>query len=59
NVSLGKLIPAGTGLNAVRDIQVADDRTLERYNPAAVAAAPAPRSEEREPAEAPAPGVTL
>ncbi|ADY25947.1 DNA-directed RNA polymerase subunit beta' [Deinococcus proteolyticus MRP] len=60
NVILGKLIPAGTGLNAVRDIQVADDRTLERYNPAAVAAAPVPRSEEREPAEAPAtPSITL
>ncbi|ACO45443.1 DNA-directed RNA polymerase subunit beta' [Deinococcus deserti] len=31
NVILGKLIPAGTGLQTVRDMQVADDRTLEKY----------------------------
>ncbi|WP_291424010.1 DNA-directed RNA polymerase subunit beta' [Deinococcus sp.] len=31
NVILGKLIPAGTGLVTVRDMQVADDRTLEKY----------------------------
>ncbi|CAM3943475.1 DNA-directed RNA polymerase subunit beta' [Deinococcus marmoris] len=31
NVILGKLIPAGTGLLTVRDMQVADDRTLEKY----------------------------
>ena len=47
NVILGKLIPAGTGLSTVRDVQVADDRTLEKYNPAAAPAAPAqPRSDE-------------
>ena len=31
NVILGKLIPAGTGLQTVRDMQVADERTLEKY----------------------------
>jgi len=31
NVILGKLIPAGTGLDLVRRSQVADDRTMERY----------------------------
>ncbi|GBF07799.1 DNA-directed RNA polymerase subunit beta' [Deinococcus aerius] len=31
NVILGKLIPAGTGLMTVREMQVADDRTLEKY----------------------------
>jgi DNA-directed RNA polymerase subunit beta'' (EC 2.7.7.6) len=31
NVILGKLIPAGTGLLTVREMQVADDRTLEKY----------------------------
>ncbi|EYB67452.1 DNA-directed RNA polymerase subunit beta-prime [Deinococcus phoenicis] len=31
NVILGKLIPAGTGLTTVREMQVADDRTLEKY----------------------------
>lgn len=31
NVILGKLIPAGTGLTSVREMQVADDRTLEKY----------------------------
>ncbi|PNY80467.1 DNA-directed RNA polymerase subunit beta' [Deinococcus koreensis] len=31
NVILGKLIPAGTGLLTVRQMQVADDRTLEKY----------------------------
>ncbi|WP_420596468.1 DNA-directed RNA polymerase subunit beta' [Deinococcus sp.] len=31
NVILGKLIPAGTGLDIVRNMQVADDRTLEKY----------------------------
>jgi DNA-directed RNA polymerase subunit beta' len=34
NVILGKLIPAGTGLQTVRDMQVADDRTLEKYGEA-------------------------
>ena len=33
NVILGKLIPAGTGLAEVRQTQVADYRTLERYAP--------------------------
>ncbi|AFZ66549.1 DNA-directed RNA polymerase subunit beta' [Deinococcus peraridilitoris] len=33
NVILGKLIPAGTGLDLVRKSQVADDRTIERYRP--------------------------
>ncbi|UFA50985.1 DNA-directed RNA polymerase subunit beta' [Deinococcus radiophilus] len=54
NVILGKLIPAGTGLNAVRDVQVADDRTLEKYNPSAVAAIPAPREERAPVTDAPA-----
>ena len=31
NVILGKLIPAGTGLDIVRNMQVADERTLEKY----------------------------
>ncbi|WP_027482664.1 DNA-directed RNA polymerase subunit beta' [Deinococcus pimensis] len=31
NVILGKLIPAGTGLDTVRITQVADDRTMEKY----------------------------
>ncbi|GAA5513458.1 DNA-directed RNA polymerase subunit beta' [Deinococcus carri] len=31
NVILGKLIPAGTGLTTVREMQVGDDRTLEKY----------------------------
>lgn len=31
NVILGKLIPAGTGLMTVREMQVADTRTLEKY----------------------------
>ena len=31
NVILGKLIPAGTGLQTVREMQVADERTLEKY----------------------------
>ncbi|WP_102125654.1 DNA-directed RNA polymerase subunit beta' [Deinococcus planocerae] len=31
NVILGKLIPAGTGLTTVREMQVADERTLEKY----------------------------
>ncbi|GEM48115.1 DNA-directed RNA polymerase subunit beta' [Deinococcus cellulosilyticus] len=31
NVILGKLIPAGTGLDLVRKLQIADARTLERY----------------------------
>ena len=31
NVILGKLIPAGTGLAIVRESQIADPRTLERY----------------------------
>ncbi|GGL18687.1 DNA-directed RNA polymerase subunit beta' [Deinococcus radiotolerans] len=31
NVILGKLIPAGTGLMTVREMQVADERTLEKY----------------------------
>jgi DNA-directed RNA polymerase subunit beta' len=31
NVILGKLIPAGTGLDTVRITQVADDRTIEKY----------------------------
>lgn len=31
NVILGKLIPAGTGLETVRDMQVADERLLQRY----------------------------
>ncbi|UWX64951.1 DNA-directed RNA polymerase subunit beta' [Deinococcus rubellus] len=31
NVILGKLIPAGTGLDIVRNMQVADPRTLEKY----------------------------
>ncbi|WP_034384841.1 DNA-directed RNA polymerase subunit beta' [Deinococcus sp. YIM 77859] len=34
NVILGKLIPAGTGLSAVREMQVADERTLEKYGEA-------------------------
>ena len=33
NVILGKLIPAGTGLDIVRVTQVADDRTMEKYRP--------------------------
>ena len=43
NVILGKLIPAGTGLDIVRNMQVADDRTLEKYG------------EDTEPASAPRP----
>ncbi|WP_027460005.1 DNA-directed RNA polymerase subunit beta' [Deinococcus murrayi] len=34
NVILGKLIPAGTGLATVREMQVADERTLEKYGEA-------------------------
>ncbi|MBB6099565.1 DNA-directed RNA polymerase subunit beta' [Deinobacterium chartae] len=33
NVILGKLIPAGTGLDLVRRTQVADQRTVDRYAP--------------------------
>ncbi|KQR08848.1 DNA-directed RNA polymerase subunit beta' [Deinococcus sp. Leaf326] len=36
NVILGKLIPAGTGLITVRDMQVADERTLEKYGEGSV-----------------------
>jgi DNA-directed RNA polymerase subunit beta' len=36
NVILGKLIPAGTGLTTVREMQVADDRTLEKYGESSV-----------------------
>ena len=32
NVILGKLIPAGTGLQNVRETQVVDDRLLERVS---------------------------
>jgi len=51
NVILGKLIPAGTGLAIVRESQIADPRTLERYGtgnaPAVVPArAPAPVGEQ-------------
>lgn len=31
NVILGKLIPAGTGLESVRSMQVTDDRTLQKF----------------------------
>ena len=30
NVILGRLIPAGTGLDAIREVRVADERMLER-----------------------------
>lgn len=36
NVILGKLIPAGTGLTTVREMQVADERTLEKYGQTSV-----------------------
>ncbi|UQN06971.1 DNA-directed RNA polymerase subunit beta' [Deinococcus sp. QL22] len=36
NVILGKLIPAGTGLRTVREMQVADERTLEKYGEGSV-----------------------
>lgn len=42
NVILGKLIPAGTGLDIVRNMQVSDERTLEKYSTQAGAT---PRSE--------------
>ncbi|MFC4452876.1 DNA-directed RNA polymerase subunit beta' [Deinococcus sonorensis] len=44
NVILGKLIPAGTGLGMVRAMQVADDRTLEKYGESSDGS-PLPRSE--------------
>ncbi|MDZ7705891.1 MAG: DNA-directed RNA polymerase subunit beta' [Trueperaceae bacterium] len=34
NVILGRLIPAGTGLDAIRETRVADERTLERQKQA-------------------------
>ncbi|HEX7021935.1 MAG TPA: hypothetical protein VF171_03690, partial [Trueperaceae bacterium] len=54
NVILGRLIPAGTGLEAIRDTRVADERMLERVREKAAAPArePAPVSRptaEREP----------
>ncbi len=39
NVILGRLIPAGTGLDAIRHTRVADDRTLEKRAEAAAAVA--------------------
>jgi DNA-directed RNA polymerase subunit beta' len=37
NVILGRLIPAGTGLDAIRHVRVADERTLAKQRAAAVA----------------------
>ncbi len=46
NVILGRLIPAGTGLDAIRHTRVADRPTLEAYEAERAAAAPA-RAQER------------
>ena len=53
NVILGKLIPAGTGLAIVRESQIADPKTLERYgtgNSPAVVPARAPATAPEQPA---------
>ena len=52
NVILGRLIPAGTGLEAIRDVRVADDRTLAKRaeapaRDAAVPSRPATGGEKR------------
>ena len=41
NVILGRLIPAGTGLDSIRGTRVADKVTLERMKEAGAAATPA------------------
>jgi DNA-directed RNA polymerase subunit beta' len=43
NVILGRLIPAGTGLAAIRSVRVADERTLAKQRATGAAAAAAPR----------------
>jgi DNA-directed RNA polymerase subunit beta' len=43
NVILGRLIPAGTGLEAIRSVRVADDRTLAKQKEAVAAAPATPR----------------
>jgi len=50
NVILGRLIPAGTGLNVIRETRVADERTLERRRqaPAREVSTPARPTGERE-----------
>jgi DNA-directed RNA polymerase subunit beta' len=50
NIMLGRLIPAGTGLDVIRDTRVADERTLEKRQQAPAAAtttAPARPGRER------------
>ncbi|HEX7003327.1 MAG TPA: DNA-directed RNA polymerase subunit beta' [Trueperaceae bacterium] len=56
NVILGRLIPAGTGLEAIRSTRVADERTLERLAEAP-AAATVPASKRAPAREEERPGV--
>jgi DNA-directed RNA polymerase subunit beta' len=42
NVILGRLIPAGTGLDVIRSVRVADERTLAKQRAAARQAGAAP-----------------
>jgi DNA-directed RNA polymerase subunit beta' len=52
NVILGRLIPAGTGLDVIRNTRVADERTLAKQRAAGAAAVTAPVARPT----APAPG---
>ena len=53
NVILGRLIPAGTGLQAIRNTRVADERMLERARSKAATPAREPATVSRPAAEAP------
>ena len=55
NVILGRLIPAGTGLDVIRTTRVADERTLAKQRTAAAdaGAAPAARTGAATPANQP------
>jgi DNA-directed RNA polymerase subunit beta' len=50
NVILGRLIPAGTGLDQIQLTRVADERTLEKRAAAGTSDAAAPRAGQERPA---------